>query len=146
MRPFDHDYVDEVIRRLGRLRPDAKPAWGTLTPPGMVQHLADSMRFSLGRAGDLPDQSNWFSRNLVAPLILNGIVRIPKNMKAPGYPKRSANDDIETLHALLEEYLGLVQAGELVPHRHPALGDLGVDGWAKLHYVHFEHHLRQFQV
>jgi hypothetical protein len=144
MRHFDHDYVLDVIRRLSAIKPDAKPAWDVLTRQGMIQHLADTVRFSMGKLGDLPDRSNWFSRKIIAPLILNGIVPIPRNLKTPDYARRSTQDDLETLHALLEEYLSLVQAGEFVPKRHPALGDLGVDGWAKLHLVHFEHHLKQF--
>ena len=54
--------------------------------------------------------------------------------------------DTETLHAVLETYLELVQAGELVPRAHPVFGDIGVDGWANLHIAHFEHHLKQFGV
>ena len=146
MRNFDHDYVADVVRRLGRLKPDARPKWGKLAAPGMIQHLGDSVRFSMGRAGEVPNVSNWFTRTIVAPLILNGIVRIPKNIKAPELSKRSSYDDVESLHALLEEYLGLVQAGEFVPARQPVFGDIGIDGWAKLHLVHFEHHLRQFGV
>ena len=146
MRHFDHDYVEDFMKRLAKIPPDAKPRWGKMTPRAMVQHLADTVRFSMGKAGDVPDRSNAFSRRIVAPLILNGIVPIPKNLKAPPYPKGSSQDDIETLHAILDEYLGLVQAGGLAPKRHPVLGDLGVDGWAKMHYRHFEHHLKQFGV
>lgn len=147
MRHFDHDYVADVIRRLSSIRPDATPAWGTLTPQGMVAHLADTVRYAMGRGGSLPDSSSWFSRNIVRPLILSGMVRIPKNIKAPEPLKRDprlSGGDIETLHALLDEYLSLVQAGEFDPKPHPYLGDIGIDGWARMHVLHFEHHLRQF--
>ncbi|MBI4558849.1 MAG: DUF1569 domain-containing protein [Candidatus Hydrogenedentes bacterium] len=30
------------------------------------------------------------------------------------------------------------------PEPHPYFGDIGIDGWSKLHVRHFEHHLRQF--
>jgi hypothetical protein len=146
MRHFDHDYVTNVIARLGKIRPDATPAWGRLTPRGMIQHLADAVRYSMGKGDDLPDASTWFTRNVAAPLILNGIIRIPRNAKEPGYTSRGGRDDLESLHAILEEYLGLVQAGEFEARRNPVLGDIGVDGWARLHMVHFEHHLRQFGV
>jgi len=146
MRHFDHDYVVEVIQRLGAIKPAAKPQWGTLTPQELIQHLGDSVRSSMGRAGAVNDRSNLIMRKIVAPLILNEIIRIPKNVKAPAHSMRSAHDDIETLQALLEEYLGLVQADELKPEPHPAFGNIGVDGWAKMHFVHFEHHFRQFGV
>ena len=144
MRHFDHDYVAGVIQRLGAIKPEAKPAWGKLTRPELIQHFGDSVRYSMGRAGTVRDQSNWIMRTIVAPLILNGIIRIPKNVKAPAHSMRPARDDLETLHAVLDEYLGLVQAGEFEPPLHPLFGDIGVDGWAKMHLVHFEHHFRQF--
>lgn len=146
MRYFDHDYVEDFIKRLGRISPDATPRWGTLTRQGMIQHIADTIRYSMGRAGDMPDIGNAFMRRIVAPLILNGVVPMPRNIKAPPYPTRPSLDDAETLHAMLDEYLGLVQAGEFTPKPHPVFGEIGIDGWAKMHYRHFEHHLKQFGV
>ena len=150
MRSFDHDYVNDVIERLGRIEPNAKPAWGTLTPQGMIRHLVEAVRYSMGKGPKIAYTGNWFVRRVIAPLIINGILKIPKNIKAP--PFRDPNrppippDDLETFHALLEEYLALIQADELEPEVHPGFGDIGVDGWAKLHVVHFEHHMRQFDV
>ena len=146
MRHFDHDYVDDVIVRLRGLKPDTKPAWGVLTPPRMIQHLAQTVRYSMGRLGDSPDVSNVFLRAIVRPLMLNGIMPILKNLKAPDYPQINKADDLESLQAVLEEYLGLVQLGEFNPKPHPAFGPIGIDGWAKMHLRHFEHHLRQFGV
>jgi len=147
MRHFDHDFVNDVMARLGRIRPDAKPRWGVLTPAGMIEHLADTIRYSMGRGGDLPDRSNWFMRAIAAPLVLNGIFPMLKNYPEPGYGKmRRGHDDLESFHALLEEYLSLVETGAMTPKRHFLFGDIGVDGWAKMHVVHFEHHLKQFGV
>jgi len=144
---FDHDFVVEVLGRFQRVKPDAKPRWGSLTPNRMVAHLIDCVRYSMGKAGALPDRSNWFTRQVLAPLILRGIVRIPRNVKGStlnGFSTPPAQADLETLHAVLEDYLSLVQAGELEPEAHPVFGAIGVDGWERLHVLHFEHHLRQF--
>lgn len=145
MRALDHDYVNELVTRLGKLEPDARPAWGRMTPDRMVGHLIGTVRYSMGRGPRLPFAGNWFSRKVLAPLILNGVLSIPKNVKV----SRPENEplpagDVETLHATLEDYLALVQTGELSPPHHPFFGDIGVDGWAKMHVRHFEHHLKQF--
>jgi len=146
MRHFDHDYVEEAVERLRRLKPDTRPAWGRMTPAQMIEHLANATRYSMGRLGDLPDKSNWLLRHVMYPLLAYGIIRMPRNVVGPDYPKRSQGNDLETLHAVLEEYLALVQAGELEPKPHPAFGRIGIDGWATIHYLHFEHHMRQFGV
>lgn len=146
MRAFDHDYVNELVARLGALQPDARPAWGTLTPDQMVGHLIETVRYTMGREPDVPFVGNWFMRTVVGPLIMNGIIPIPKNVKAPR-PNPNApwpTGDVETLHAALEDYLNLAQTGDLHPPYHPVFGEIGVDGWAKMHVRHFEHHLKQF--
>jgi hypothetical protein len=149
VRTFDHDYVNDVIGRLNRIKPDAKPRWGKMSSAGMIGHLAFWVRYSMGKTPEYPFVGGWFSKTVIAPLILNGLLPVPRNLKGiesdspmPAPPPA----DTETLHAILETYLDLVQSGELVPRAHPAFGDIGVDGWAKMHVVHFEHHLKQFNV
>ncbi|MFA6244529.1 MAG: DUF1569 domain-containing protein [Candidatus Hydrogenedentales bacterium] len=149
MRAFDHDYVVEVVRRVERVKPFANPAWGTLTPPEMVGHLVETLRYSMGRGEPYEDVGSWFTKHVLRRLLRWGLLRIPKNIqapRAPGMGPRPRPSDSETLHAVLEEYLGLVQAGELTPVQHPILGNLDVDEWARLHVLHTEHHLRQFGV
>ena len=76
---------------------------------------------------------------------------IPKNIKLPEQLAKqgiqlSEPGDMETLQALVEEYLRRVQDDELVPYPHPFLGKMNIDDWDQLHVLHFEHHLRQFNV
>jgi hypothetical protein len=147
VRAFDHDFVDEVVARLEKIPADAKPLWGTLNRDRLVAHLIGVVRYSMGRLGTMPDAGNWFTKRVLAPLVMNGIVPIKKNVKLRGAarpPQTATPEDLETLHALLEEYLQLVQADELTPPPHPFFGDIGVDGWAKMHVAHFKHHLKQF--
>lgn len=148
MPQFDHSFVDEVVARLRGLHPDARPRWGTFTAPGMIDHLCRTVRYGLGRSGRVEDQSNWFTRRLLKPLVVRGLVPIPRNVKAPDSFLEGPvpEGDVETLHALLEEYLAKVQAGDLEPPDHPVFGAMTVDDWARLNVLHIEHHLRQFAV
>lgn len=145
MHPFDHDYADEIVKRLSKIPPNAVPRWGKLTRDQLYAHLTNTLRYSMGRAGEPVNNSTWVSRNIIKPLILRGILRIPKNVKVPNLGP-IPDGDLETLQAVLEEYLNLVQADELEPYPHSYFGALDVDDWARLHTVHFEHHLRQFEV
>ena len=92
MEHFDHDYVARVIERLSRLKADAKPEWGRMTPKEMVAHLAATVRYSMGRSGDVKVQSTWFRRNVIGPLIMHGLVKIPRNVPNPGY---AASEQVE---------------------------------------------------
>ncbi|MBN2308388.1 MAG: DUF1569 domain-containing protein [Candidatus Hydrogenedentes bacterium] len=151
MHTFDHDYAFEVIERLHGLRPDARPAWGALTPAAMARHLGDTVLFSMGRRGSRPRTGNWFMRAVAGPLLMHGLLRMPKNLESPigpvAFDGLSAYEgEVETLSAVIEDYLGLVQSGDLEPEPHPVFGAIGVDGWGRLHVIHFEHHLGQFGV
>jgi hypothetical protein len=146
---FDHDFVNEMIARFGALDPETPPRWGRLDVPGCIAHLADTMRYSMGQGPRLPDMSNWATRTIVGPLLMRGILPIPRNVRVRKLEKAHPESpfppaDLETLHAIMEEYLALVQAGELQTRPHPVFGDIGVDGWAMMHVRHFEHHLKQF--
>jgi hypothetical protein len=148
MPHFDNDYIHNVLGRLRRLAPEVQPQWGSLTPGDMINHLIGSVKYSMGRLPSQARKVGRFRRLVVRPLLLHGWIAMPRNIRVEdsGLPLMTAQGDIETLHAVLEEYLALVQADELTPPPHPALGALCVDEWARLHYVHFEHHLRQFGV
>jgi hypothetical protein len=151
MDHFDADYTREVIKRLERISPEAVPQWGQLRRDTLIEHLIWAIMHSLGRSKKVPYFGNWFTVNVVAPLVLRGWVPIVKNLHLPnglvkqGIAAREPGD-LAVLRGLMEEYINLVQADELQPGTHPFFGNIGVDGWDCIHVQHFEHHLRQFGV
>lgn len=151
MQHLDADYVDEAVRRLEAIPADAVPRWGTLRKPELIEHLLWTVQHSMGRSTQLTFRGNWFTRRILAPIILRGVIRMPKNVRLPkrleaqGITLREPGS-LETLSDLLDEYIALVQADELHPAMHPLFGDIGIDGWERMHILHFEHHFRQFGV
>jgi oxepin-CoA hydrolase/3-oxo-5,6-dehydrosuberyl-CoA semialdehyde dehydrogenase len=151
MEHLDTDCVERFIARLGRIAPDAVPRWGVLRRDTLIEHFVWVVRYAMGRSSQVPFSGNWLTVHLVGPLFLRGLLPIPRNLQIPralrerGVTLREPGD-LETLRRLLEEYLNLVQADEFRPAPHPIFGDIGVDGWDRLHVRHFEHHLRQFGV
>ncbi len=151
MEHMDTDYVERVVARLGRIAPDAVPLWGVLRRDTLIEHLVWVVLHSMGRSAQMPFCGNWFTVHVLGPLFMVGLLPIPRNIQIPrrlrerGVTMREPGD-LDTLRRLLEEYLNLVQADELSPAPHPLFGDVGIDGWDRIHVVHFEHHLRQFGV
>jgi hydroxymethylglutaryl-CoA reductase len=151
MQHLDSDYMEELIARLAAIPPDAEPAWGSLRRDTLIAHLLWIVRHSMGRSRKIPFYGNWMTRHVIAPLVLRGFLPIPGNRRLPrplreqGLTDRESGD-LEDLHALLEDYLNLVQADEFIAAPHPIFGDIGADGWEQIHIRHFEHHCRQFRV
>jgi hypothetical protein len=143
---LDHDAAEDYMARLGRIQRDAVPRWGRLTRDQLLSHLAETVRQSMGRGIPPPRRNSWHSR-ITWHLLRRGLLRIPRDVRIPvGKAVEPLPTDLESLHALLLEYLAMVQSGETTPFPHPLFGDIGVDGWARFHTLHFEHHLGQFGV
>jgi len=150
MTHFDHDFAELVHDRAGRIAPDGRPLWGKMSRDQMFAHLCGVFEYCMGRRGVMPDRSSFYSRNILGPLIVNGIIKIPKNVKVPR-PREDRDKplpecSLDTLKTTMGEYMAKTQAGELDPPRHPFFGELGVDGWAKFNTRHIDHHMRQFGV
>jgi len=62
------------------------------------------------------------------------------------YDKQAPAATLDEFCAEAEEFLQRYNAGDLAPPPHQVFGDIGLEGWAKLHVTHFEHHMRQFGV
>jgi hypothetical protein len=145
---LDHDYARLLLSRLERLDADARPAWGAMTPAQMAHHLAQTVRTSMGDCPPPPFTGNWLTRRVIGPLVMNGMLPIPKNVKAAGFEESAEPApnrlELAPLRDALAEYLRRAEIDELQPAGHPVFGDIGVDGWARMHVRHFEHHLKQF--
>ncbi len=151
MQEFDAEYGRRLTERLRKIAPDAQPGWGSMSRDALFEHLIWILRHSMGRSHQVPYSGNWFSCHVIGPLVVGGWLPIPKNLQFPKHLRQQGitgrePGDLETLEGLIEEYLNLIQADELRPAPHPFFGAIGVDGWARLHVRHFEHHCRQFGV
>lgn len=145
IREFDRDFAEEIIERLKALPPDRAPLWGKMKAAELVPHLTQSMLYSMGRRGTRPFVGNWFTRRVIGPLVLGGWVPILKNVQlGPAAAPDTAHFSLDDLQAVLTEYLSAVETGALQPEPHQMFGDIGVDGWARMHAQHFEHHFKQF--
>ena len=135
----------DLMRRLRRLTPGTEPAWGTLTAPRMLSHLADQLRVALG---DLPARPvhTPVSRTLVKFLVVNtgfepprGKIRTAPEMLTS---KPGAWDADVSACMQLAERVGAGSARAV----HPAFGPLTPEEWGRLCWKHVNHHLVQFGV
>lgn len=150
MQHFDSDYAERLCARIRSIPADKAPAWGKMRRPDLVRHLIWSLKHALGRSTAVPDCSTWFTRRILKPVLLHGWLPIPRNIRLPEQLTRQGIEmtepgDLETLQALMEEYLRRIQDDDLVPYPHPFFGKMDIDEWDRLHVLHFEHHLRQFK-
>ncbi len=142
---YDDVRRDEILRRLDRLRADARPAWGRMDAPRMVSHLLEAYRMA---AGELRVPRKLVPlRGLVRHLFIH---RLPFPKGAPTAPALLARvpeswpEDVARLRAMIDAVRAPAPGAALAEH--PIFGDMSARDWGVLLWKHTDHHLRQFGV
>ncbi len=147
MPEFNRRFIEQTAERFRKLAPDSKPLWGRMSSPQMLAHLAQLVKYSIGKEPETPNEGGWFGHYVAAPLILNGVIKIPKNSKAPRlYERQAPHGDVPMLTGELTEFLTRLEDASFNPPAHPYFGRLDAHQWAKLHVIHIDHHATQFGV
>lgn len=143
--------LPQVLARLERIDAEARPLWGKMNRAQLYGHLTQVVGYTMQTDIQFPFRGNWMTRWVFRPLILSGAVKIPKNVRLPKPPGATEHppppeSSYEDLREILEKYVDAQDAGTLPTVRHPFFGDFSSRHWARFHWRHFDHHLRQFGV
>lgn len=145
--------LEQLIRRLGELRPDTSRKWGTMTAAEMLCHLGDATASVLKRgAGESEDASREPARNrpVLKWIALRSPLPWPQGLKTPAavdpHAEGTKPGDFEVDRQRAIEGLRLfaqAPAADLA-ESHGAFGRMTRDDWHRWAYRHTDHHLRQF--
>ncbi len=144
---FDGATVVEVKDRLGRLTPESKREWGTMTAAQAVAHCSLGMETALG---DTKPPRVLMGR-ILGPVIKRLALGNDEPMRrnSPTSPmlvvqdERDLNTEKLRLAGLVDRFSKGGAAG-CTDHPHAFFGALTPGQWAELMYKHLDHHLRQF--
>jgi hypothetical protein len=155
------DLVDVVIGPMAG-RPEA--AWqqapaGKWTPAQIVEHLAlavelSATTFATRRAKEPMTRRGTTLREKVGKVFTLGLGWFPPGRKAPPPTTPAPRVEPRAAEAHFRAALAAWAAVErdLLPARrhdlfvkHPRLGDLTLEEWARFHVVHARHHARQIR-
>jgi hypothetical protein len=149
---FDPTLVEDVQRRILRLRPESERRWGKMPVALVLAHCTSGFQMAMGTIN--PKRAS-FPANLIGRLIKPLIFGDDKPMRhnSPSSPELFMADptecDFERERAQLMQSIDrFVTAGAAgcTQHPHPFFGPLKPQQWAILMYKHVDHHLRQFGV
>ena len=146
---------EEIVTRLGMIRPASQRRWGKMTAHEVVCHLSDSLRMVMGEKPCSPaprDQRpapflpgsfvKWFALN--GPLQWpHGVSTRPEVDPQDGGTRPAVFDaDLRSLLALHERFVR--RPMEFSYAAHPFFGGMNESEWMRWAYLHADHHLRQF--
>jgi uncharacterized protein DUF1569 len=142
---WEDDDRTAVLVRFERLRPDARPQWGSLDAPRMVTHVTDTLRAGLGELPLTPLRGPlqyW-------PINMLVMFHLPWPKGAPTAPELLSRlptdwrEEIATLRATVDRFVERDIDGPWPAHA--AFGSINGRDWGRLMYRHMDHHLVQFR-
>ena len=141
--------LKEIESRIISLNENSPRLWGKMTVNEMICHCSDQIKMGVGI---LPTKyiGNFFLKTLVKHLILLGmpapkgkVETVPELKQGIGGTKPTAfEDDKKILLSLVKEFKNIAE--EKPNQVHPAFGRMNTKQWARLCYLHLNHHLKQF--
>jgi hypothetical protein len=143
---FDTETHDELLERLGKLKPDSERQWGKMSPAQMMEHSARALEMAAGKE---PRQQRLLGK-AIGWIFRSGFLSekpIPRN--APTGPTFVIQNDPDfeatrkRLTDLIAEFHGLGEVGT-DGNIHGFFGPLSGKQWGETQYKHLDHHLRQF--
>ncbi len=147
---LNRERAGEVMARLERVTDESKPLWGSFAPGAMINHLRRALAAS-GGVTQFEDMSTWYLRNVMRHRVLMGLKRIPRNkIKLPAHfldlRARPVAKERGRFEIQLNDFLDSLDVAPQRKAMHPYFGELTMLEWARWHWLHFDHHLRQFGV
>ena len=146
----DRNCLEELIVRVGRVRPDTPRLWGKMTPPQMICHLNDAFLGIIGeKSMEIPRGfSLWPVLKYVA---LYAPMEWPKGVPTrpefdqcdgAGTPPAQFESDVCSLLATMDRFARRPRDFQFRPH--PMFKVMSEAQWMRWGYLHVDHHLRQF--
>jgi len=143
---FDKEANKSLLDRFEKLSDDTQPLWGKMTVSQMVLHCQKPLDVALGKlilGGGLLGM-------LFGKMAKNSFLKnrgFSKNAPTAPQFKISGVPDFEKEKSellLMVTAFGNVGPDIITNKKHPFFGVMTDEEWGILHYIHLDHHLKQF--
>jgi len=137
---------------LNKLRPEAKPLWGKMSPQHVVEHLATVLKISSGKQ-EVKLYNTQELADKIKKSIIHSDAELQQGIKNPilgDEPPELRNTDFEkALDELFDEityFETYYTSNPEATHTQPRMGKLNREEWEILHNKHFLHHFKQYDL
>lgn len=144
---YKTEVYNALVNRLHGLTPQAQRQWGSMSVSQMLHHLNLAIGSGLGFF-ELPNASNFLSRNMSPFLVLHVLKRFPKGTPTatPLLVKEEYDFDLEKklLLKILDRAFHTRTDADWGSHTY--FGAMSREAWGRLVLIHCNHHFQQFGV
>lgn len=139
---------NDIRARLEKLSPQSQAQWGKMDVAQMLAHVTGNLEMATSdKKVSQMLMGRLFGKGVKRQILTSGVQ--PKNMGTFPYLKvidqREFQKEKEVLQFRLEHFYKSGEAG-MTRQPHEFFGRLTPNEWARLQYVHLDHHFKQFGV
>lgn len=145
---FVENDLRELIERVDRLTPETMQLWGKMSVSQMLEHCTVSLKLALNEFKPEINEEYLKVGKLYKDRILKEDVfsrELPTSKEFIMKDEGNFENNKNTLIQYFNKYSKASQGIEL-KGIHPFLGELTMNEWARLIWIHTNHHLIQFGV
>jgi hypothetical protein len=137
-----------LLERLEKLSPQSQALWGKMNVAQMLAHVTANLGMAMSdKKVTQVFMGRIFGKAAVRDILTKGVQ--PKNMSTFSHLKisdpREFKKEKERLRLQLEQFLEGGEGG-ITKQPHAFFGHLTANEWARLQYIHIDHHFKQFGV
>lgn len=145
---YDNVANEAMIERINKLTPDSKALWGKMTVDQMLSHCIAPIDLALGNSELKVNFMMQLLGKLLKKKILNSNEFKKNSPTAPSFIRKNKYDFEKTKSELINKFSSFSELKHqaIKNTEHPFFGKMSFEDWDKLHWMHLDHHLRQFGV
>jgi hypothetical protein len=146
---LDEKIKESIIQRANSVKVHDSALWGFMNAEEMICHISDQLRVAAGQKS-VDFTGNYVTTTLVKWLVLT-VLKIPKGkiqtsrelkQGVAGTRPKSFEVDKTAFISLLKNFEKPFETNPFSVH--PSFGKMSKWQWARISYLHIDHHLRQF--
>jgi Protein of unknown function (DUF1569) len=144
---FQQKAYDDIRARIDKLSPQSQAQWGKMDVAQMLAHVATALEAAMTNK----KITQVFIGRIFGPLAKRQILTKGLSKNTPTAPSLKISDakqfqqEKERVLRELERFFNGGEAG-ITEQPHEFFGRLTPNEWARLQYVHMDHHFKQFGV
>ncbi len=137
---------------LSKLKSDALPLWGKMSPQNVIEHLTKTVKISSGKI-EVKFYLSQEEADKIKQKLIYGDMQLSAGIKNPSMgnePPELLHPDLKTaIDDLNNEIINFeiyYKQNPDITNVHPRMGNLKYAEWLTFHNKHFTHHFKQYNL
>jgi hypothetical protein len=143
---FDKQANANLLERFDKLTPETKALWGKMSAAQMLLHCQKPLDVAEGKLMLKGGLLGFLFGKMAKNSFIKNKSFSKNSPTAPQFKidfEPDFNKEKSVLTGIIKKFGDLGPAA-ITNKKHPFFGEMTEDEWGTLHYVHLDHHLKQF--